>query len=205
MWVLLLLFFVFVFVFLFFFCCCFFFFQAEDGIRDVAVTGVQTCALPILYEYINDNPLLYSKINFRETVEVDIVDFIISDLTDSGCIIKNLKDYYKISNLITSAVDIFFANNIYNIVPRSHHNTNVPSSMTKTYINQKIKHLQQLPQPEQKTPEWYKYRHGLITASNIYKVFASQAQVNSLIYEKCKPFVERETVHNNLQIGRAHV
>src|SRR2546429_8338312 len=32
-------------VFLFFF--VFFFFQAEDGIRDVAVTGVQTCALPI--------------------------------------------------------------------------------------------------------------------------------------------------------------
>src|SRR5256884_1224243 len=27
----------------------FFFFQAEDGIRDVAVTGVQTCALPIYY------------------------------------------------------------------------------------------------------------------------------------------------------------
>src|SRR2546429_6378479 len=26
-----------------------FFFQAEDGIRDVAVTGVQTCALPIFY------------------------------------------------------------------------------------------------------------------------------------------------------------
>src|SRR2546430_3437086 len=33
-------------------CCdcavrCFFFFQAEDGIRDLTVTGVQTCALPI--------------------------------------------------------------------------------------------------------------------------------------------------------------
>src|SRR5256886_11522080 len=30
--------------------CCllfFFFFQAEDGIRDLTVTGVQTCALPI--------------------------------------------------------------------------------------------------------------------------------------------------------------
>src|SRR5690554_891971 len=26
---------------------CFFFFQAEDGIRDADVTGVQTCALPI--------------------------------------------------------------------------------------------------------------------------------------------------------------
>src|SRR5690349_21914462 len=31
----------------------FFFFQAEDGIRDLYVTGVQTCALPI-YERIAD-------------------------------------------------------------------------------------------------------------------------------------------------------
>src|SRR2546430_9588929 len=28
-------------------CVLFFFFQAEDGIRDLTVTGVQTCALPI--------------------------------------------------------------------------------------------------------------------------------------------------------------
>ena len=28
-------------------CFYFFFFQAEDGIRDHCVTGVQTCALPI--------------------------------------------------------------------------------------------------------------------------------------------------------------
>src|SRR2546427_6022100 len=27
----------------------FFFFQAEDGIRDLTVTGVQTCALPISF------------------------------------------------------------------------------------------------------------------------------------------------------------
>src|SRR2546429_3653839 len=39
----------------------FFFFQAEDGIRDVAVTGVQTCALPIftatqMLESMTENP-----------------------------------------------------------------------------------------------------------------------------------------------------
>src|SRR5256885_11979917 len=28
-----------------------FFFQAEDGIRDYKVTGVQTCALPILFDW----------------------------------------------------------------------------------------------------------------------------------------------------------
>src|SRR5687767_15756299 len=40
--------------FIFFFFCVyfffFFFFQAEDGIRDKLVTGVQTCALPICVE-----------------------------------------------------------------------------------------------------------------------------------------------------------
>src|SRR5699024_11778029 len=30
----------------------FFFFQAEDGIRDRNVTGVQTCALPILENFV---------------------------------------------------------------------------------------------------------------------------------------------------------
>src|SRR5256885_7323803 len=31
----------------------FFFFQAEDGIRDYKVTGVQTCALPISYTAVD--------------------------------------------------------------------------------------------------------------------------------------------------------
>src|SRR5256885_11848926 len=32
----------------------FFFFQAEDGIRDYKVTGVQTCALPIYRVVLNE-------------------------------------------------------------------------------------------------------------------------------------------------------
>src|SRR5207249_7645172 len=41
------LFVLFFFLLVFFFFFFFFFFQAEDGIRDRNVTGVQTCALPI--------------------------------------------------------------------------------------------------------------------------------------------------------------
>src|SRR5260370_6064152 len=42
----------------------FFFFQAEDGIRDSSVTGVQTCALPISHERVREEgkvalPLLH--------------------------------------------------------------------------------------------------------------------------------------------------
>src|SRR2546430_4187971 len=40
--------------------CFVFFFQAEDGIRDLTVTGVQTCALPIFYndEWMRQNGYL---------------------------------------------------------------------------------------------------------------------------------------------------
>src|SRR5688572_32607347 len=40
-------------IFFFFF---FFFFQAEDGIRDLTVTGVQTCALPISQTQDGETP-----------------------------------------------------------------------------------------------------------------------------------------------------
>src|SRR2546430_7266118 len=36
-----------------FFLLFFFFFQAEDGIRDLTVTGVQTCALPIYLRHVH--------------------------------------------------------------------------------------------------------------------------------------------------------
>src|SRR5258708_20331842 len=40
----------------------FFFFQAEDGIRDDLVTGVQTCALPISQPHAK-NPALRAKVH----------------------------------------------------------------------------------------------------------------------------------------------
>src|SRR5699024_12023905 len=41
-----------------------FFFQAEDGIRDRNVTGVQTCALPIYFDLENNKEIekLYTKV-----------------------------------------------------------------------------------------------------------------------------------------------
>src|SRR5258708_17725536 len=43
-----------------------FFFQAEDGIRDDLVTGVQTCALPILYNLTDRyGPRLTNSPQFR--------------------------------------------------------------------------------------------------------------------------------------------
>jgi putative phage-type endonuclease len=53
-------------------------------------------------------------------------------------------------------------------------------------ITTKIRLLQEKPQPEQRTPEWYERRNNLITASAASKAFGTQASVNQLIYDKCK-------------------
>ena len=49
-------------------CLFYFFFQAEDGIRDVAVTGVQTCALPIYHLHHHQQKYQITKIpNHKNT------------------------------------------------------------------------------------------------------------------------------------------
>src|SRR5437763_9674323 len=44
-------------------CSVVFFFQAEDGIRDTSVTGVQTCALPISRLTSSANIVLADEVN----------------------------------------------------------------------------------------------------------------------------------------------
>src|SRR3712207_8785539 len=54
----------------------FFFFQAEDGIRDIGVTGVQTCALPILGSYfrkLRDGKLMNKDV-LNKTLEKCLED-----------------------------------------------------------------------------------------------------------------------------------
>src|SRR5687767_12628014 len=93
----------------YFSCFCFFFFQAEDGIRDKLVTGVQTCALPIFgtigafyranldltskipkFNLFDAEAPVYTRARYlppSKIEETEINDSIISD----GCIINGAK------------------------------------------------------------------------------------------------------------------
>src|SRR5438445_12889905 len=52
--------------------CCFFF-QAEDGIRDIGVTGVQTCALPICVRLILPI-LIISALTLASPIAITVID-----------------------------------------------------------------------------------------------------------------------------------
>ena len=51
-----------------------------------------------------------------------------------------------------------------------------------------------VPQLVQRSPEWYAFRQGLITASAIYKAIGTPAKQNELIVEKCCPSIHTMTM-----------
>ena len=60
----------------------------------------------------------------------------------------------------------------------------------ETHINQPdtVKYLKSVDQPEQRTAEWYEFRHNHLTGSNAWKAFGTESSRNQLFYEKLKPF-----------------
>jgi len=76
------------------------------------------------------------------------------------------------------------------VSPATHPSTAAAAAAETASMTAKIRALQEKPQPDQRTPEWYERRNNLITASAASKAFGSQASVNQLIYEKCKSQAE---------------
>ena len=50
-----------------------------------------------------------------------------------------------------------------------------------------INYLMNVPQPEQRTPEWYEFRYNHITGSNAWKIFSTDSARRQLYYEKLVP------------------
>jgi putative phage-type endonuclease len=71
--------------------------------------------------------------------------------------------------------------------PRSNGPTFIRIKPNVDKLRKKISYLQSVPQPEQRTNEWYEFRYKHLTASNIWKIFISDSTRNQLIFEKCQP------------------
>ena len=150
--------------------------------------------LQLFYDYISFNPTLISDPSFEEDMIDDTIDLL---LLENDCIQE--EEIYDLIDPVLS----FFYDNLYTI--RSYSSSCILcslSSFQKDIIAEQISHLSSIPQPQQRTEEWYQFRNNLITASNAYKIFESMAQQNSLIYEKCNSInnmVIKETTFVNTE------
>ena len=54
------------------------------------------------------------------------------------------------------------------------------------YLDDKLKYLENIPQPEQRTPEWYEFRNNRLTASDLYHITSnSKSKIVDIVKKKC--------------------
>ena len=136
-------------------------------------------------EYLHDEMPRYSKPLFLEEMIFCIVEPLFEHFYDAGFCDED--DYDEIYEFVRVRAEVV-VETVLRIPPRSHPDARILSIPTQTdEITAQIAALRSIPQPEQRTHAWYEFRHNLITASNIGKIFSTESQFNSLIYEKCQP------------------
>ena len=142
-------------------------------------------------EFMQTNILMMSSPKFYEHLTQYITEILYADI---GSIVHDenydeedeQNEYDELIEFVAEIVEDFLST--CSIPKRSTHiGTICNPSYSKDVVQKKVETLQSIIQPAQKTKEWYEFRNNLISASNLWKVFGSDAQRNSLIYEKCKP------------------
>jgi putative phage-type endonuclease len=162
-------------------------FEDEPSIftAEYAVDLVQT-ALQLMDEFIIDNPQIISEPDFHEILLEEIKEIFYFQMEYQIEESDDLED--DMNELLEDAFQIF----ITSFYPERSININDYKVIDLNdddidFLEKKIQGLRDIPQPVQRTPEWYEFRSNLITASNAWKAFESQAAINQLIYEKCQP------------------
>ena len=152
----------------------------------------------LILEYLEgDNILKMSKPDFHKEMCDDITHISFQHLKDAELCCDS--DYEDMHDFVSQHIDLWFQikENI-NYPARSipHNKDNVHAyeygldeDFITTYITEKLNIIREKNEmnPEQRSREWYQQRYNMLTASNLWQVFASDAQKNRIIYEKCKP------------------
>ena len=158
--------------------------------EEYAVELVES-ALQLMDDYIEQYPHAISEPNFHEILLEDIKDIFyvqMEDHIDDIDIGDDIED--DMNELLEVAFNIFisiFHPDKSQDIKDKVMEREIVNNDELLNIEKKIQYLREIPQPVQRTPEWYKFRWNLITASNAYKAFESQSAINQLIYEKCQP------------------
>ena len=134
----------------------------------------------LIHDYVSGDYLKMAEPTFHSELYNDVHDELISQLSDAFT--EDVE--VELTNVLEEAIKLYFAH----IVPRrSYLNSEVYGSLNIESMTQKLDYLTNVPQPDQRTQEWYQFRHKHLTASSIWKAFSSQSNINQLIYGKCAP------------------
>jgi len=182
-------------------------------LTDEEYSELVSSAYQLIYDTVGYNHLLYTKPDVHnnvvnivyETIAVqlsDIKTLLINheknnkDNKDNKDDIINIPDHEEeycsdnemfdtiLHKIIHDGFTLFYLNHA---PPRESGDTYTNGNVDIDKMKEKIEYLESVPQPEQRTDEWYHFRHKYLTASSLWKVFSTEGARNNLIYGKCAP------------------
>lgn len=166
--------------------------------------------LHLIDEFVHMHPKRITEKTFHDdlmeylwdTVQETIVEPIHQNTKQYTIFDKELSSLDEtLEEIIDTTVDYYYNT----VMPRrSHSETFVTQNCMleeeKRRIKEKIVALKNIPQPKQRTEEWYTFRNNLITASSAYKAFENQTIQNQLIFEKCQA-IHTSTTNTNTTVN----
>ena len=145
-------------------------------------------------DWLDSNIKLYKDYHFEQIMYESLYDII---LINYGFMIDDLN--FDLESNIFDAMEIYFYKN-HSF--RSYCGTTIVKSPDKNKIKALLKEYENVEQPEQQTPAWYKFRREGLSASDIWKAIDTPAAQNNLIYGKCKP-IDISKKNNSVNITSA--
>lgn len=157
-----------------------------DSLNETELSDLQSTITQLLDEQLNSVELIQMiRSDFHKKLVEEVTNTIFDTLLESE--ICTHDSYDELYDVVDELSDVVYH---MNMIPHRSQDWETGQQLSKKEYNvlfKKIEALKKIKQPEQKSKEWYEFRHGLISASNIYKVFGTESKQNELIYEKCKP------------------
>ena len=146
----------------------------------------------LIDDYMNCNLDLLAKYNFDE----QLYGYLFKILYEQLFLVYDNSLNKLIHTKIMVALNIYYKH----VMPRrSYSTTFINKTKYPSQITNQLAYLRNLPQPDQRTEKWHKFRYNMITASNAYKAYGTPSKKNELICEKCKPLSLEYTKSRNTE------
>jgi len=142
-------------------------------------------------DYIKSNYRVYEDEKFLEIVKDNVENIILQ--TYNADIIDHLSLNFE--TIINECVDLHF---LITDTPRSFQKTLIIKKPNPSHIEYILEKVKTKEQPEQRTDAWFDFRHNLLTASSIGHAIGSDAEINKIIYDKCKPIDKNKFAGTNI-------
>jgi putative phage-type endonuclease len=165
-----------------------------------------------MLDYINSELLQLMYYDLYDEIYIIIYDLLIVQYIENDLLSKIFNIGLAEANKLLCLTIKLCQNIVYKfyIPKRSYKKTYVkkfsPNKNSASFnkIKAQLTYLKRIPQPEQRSDEWYIFRNSALTASNIYKIFISDYSQSQLIIEKSEPLDVNKFKNTNLNSPMHH-